>query len=132
KPIDDATSETLRRRQIDERIAAELQKETNGDFVECPLKDAMMYMEDLHKIPIILDARGDFALDLPITSSCRGLDLQSALVVMTAPHGLACDYRYGALWITKADDMKDWRDPTGVADVKPPSGSQLARSWNGE
>src|SRR5262245_56612419 len=49
---------------------------------------------------------------------------------MLAPHGLACDYRYGSVWITKTDKMKHWQDPTGIAEIKPPTGSALARSWN--
>src|SRR5207249_8129914 len=46
------------------------------------------------------------------------------------PHELACDYRYGMLWITDAARVKDWHDPTGVADLKAPSGSMLGRVWN--
>ena len=49
---------------------------------------------------------------------------------MLAPHELACDYRYGLLWVTDADKVKNWRDPTGIADIKPPNGSALARAWN--
>jgi len=130
KPIDDATFDILRKRPIDERMAAELSKEINVDFVEQPLKDVMMFVGDLHAIPTAVDLKGGVDVDLPITATSRGMDLQSALVLMLAPHGLACDYRYGALWITKSDCMRDWRDPTGVADIKPPSGSALARAWN--
>jgi hypothetical protein len=128
--IDDVTFESLRKRPLDEETAAALEKETSIDFVEQPLKDAMMYIGDLHNIPTVVDPRGGFEADLPITQTISGLDLQSALVLMLAPHGLACDYRYGSLWITKTDKMKDWQDPTGVAEIKPPSGSALARSWD--
>jgi hypothetical protein len=77
-----------------------------------------------------LDLKSGFDADLPLTATLKGLDLQSVLVLLTVPHGLACDYRYGALWITKAKTVRDWRDPTGIADVKPPGGSALARAWD--
>jgi len=60
----------------------------------------------------------------------KGLDLCSALALLLSPHGLDCDYRYGCLCVTTAEDAKDWHDPTGVADIQPPKGSWLARAWN--
>jgi hypothetical protein len=50
--------------------------------------------------------------------------------LLTAPHGLGCDYRYGCIWITTAEDGTDWRDRTGILDVKPLKDSALARAWN--
>jgi hypothetical protein len=130
KPVDDPLFDRLKSGTVVEHIAAELTKETNIDMVEMPLKDVMMFVGDLHNIPVVVDPRGDFPTDLPITATYRGMDLQSALVLLLAPQGMACDFRYGALWVTKADKVKDWRDPTGIAEIKPPSGSALARAWD--
>lgn len=128
--VDDQTFDAIRTQTMDDQTAAALQQGTNIDFVEMPLKDAIRYIEQVHGIPIILDSRANFPLDVPVTATLSGLDLQSALAVITAPHGLACDYRYGLIWITKAEDVKNWRDPTGVADIRPPGGSSLSRAWN--
>jgi hypothetical protein len=119
---------------MDQRTRNELDKFTNMDVVEMPLKDCCEYLSQLHGIPITVDpcvlqgkAPGP---DMPITDLYQGIDLCSALTLMTAPRGLGCDYRYGCLWITTAEDCNDWRDPTGIVDIKPPSGSPLARAWN--
>src|SRR5262245_14482809 len=130
KPVQDTTFDLTKIRKVDERVSAELSHETLFDFVEQPLKDAMMYIGDLHKIPSALDTKGGFDLNLPITGTYRGLELQSALVLMLAPHGLACDYRYGVLCVTTAESAKNWRDKTGVEDIRPPAGSSLARAWD--
>jgi hypothetical protein len=130
KALDDATFDVLKTRGMDEHTSAELTKETQVDFVEQPLIDVAMYISELHKIPVVVDLRGGFPVDMPITGTYRGLDLQSALVLILATHGLSYDYRYGALWITKPEGIRDLHDPTGVDQVKPRAGSALARAWN--
>jgi hypothetical protein len=130
KPVDDPLFDVLMAGALPEAISRELEHDTNIDMVEMPLKDVMMFVRDLHKIPVVVDLKGGFFPDVPINAEYRGIDLRSALVLLLAPHGLACDYRYGALWITKLDRAKDWNDPTGVANIKPPPGSALARAWN--
>jgi hypothetical protein len=117
-------------RTLDDHTALELDLSTNGDFVEQPLLDVAVYLSELHKVSFALDPKLGSQRTLPITGEFRGIDLRSALFLITMPHNLGCDYRYGSLWITAADDCSDWHDPTGVADLKPPSGSALARAWN--
>lgn len=113
-----------------ETIANELTKETNGNLVEMPVKDVLTYFQELHAIPFSIDAKADSKSDSPVTADCTGMDLCSALTIVTSPNGLCCDYRYGAIWVTTPQDANDWRDPTGVADIKPIPGSSLARAWN--
>ncbi|HZN35675.1 MAG TPA: hypothetical protein VFB80_17720, partial [Pirellulaceae bacterium] len=38
-------------------------------------------------------------------------------------------YRYGVLYLTTRENVKDWRDPTGIAAIRPPAGSPLAQAW---
>jgi hypothetical protein len=96
-----------------------------------PLKDVVLYLSETHNLHIILDPLvGKKNYELPLTASYRYLELNTALLLLTAPHGLACDYRYGCVWITTAEDSSDWRDPTGVSEIKPPKDSSLGRSWN--
>jgi len=115
---------------MDQRTSWELGKSTSIDLVQMPLKDTMLYLTETHSMPMVLDAKLGKNLDLPITASYRGIDLCSALLLLTAPNGLACDYRYGCIWITTAEDGNDWHDPTGVTELKPPKGSPLELAWN--
>jgi hypothetical protein len=80
------------------------------------------------QIFVLDDSRVD--VNLPITETWIEVPLSAALTATTELRGLACDYRYGCVWITSAEDVEDWHDPTGVAQIVPPPGSQLARSWN--
>jgi hypothetical protein len=117
--------------QIDKRTARELRATTSLDPVEMQLRDLAVGMTDLHNnIPLVLDPFHIPDKRLPITERIAGVDLCSALTLVTAPHDLGCDYRYGCVWITSAEDAEDWRDPTGVAEIQPPKGSDLARAWN--
>jgi hypothetical protein len=43
---------------------------------------------------------------------------------------LACDYRYGVLWIDRRAEVGNWQDPTGVNRLQPPAGSRLAETWD--
>ena len=116
--------------QIDsQRIANHLVELTEVEFVTTPVKDAFVFMSEKHEFPLVLDP---LHVDpkITITEQLSEIPLSSALAVLTVPHGLACDCRYGLLWITSAEDAKAWRDPTGVAEIQPPPGSQLARAWN--
>src|SRR5262245_11699903 len=115
---------------MDVMTREELQKVTEFEVVEMPLKDVVEYLQDAHGLPIHLDTRHLRDTERPISADCNGVDLCSALTLLTAPFDLACDYRYGTIWITTAADAEDWADPTGVAGLKPRAGSALARAWN--
>lgn len=118
---------------IDERTASELRKDTQINVVQMPLSDCLLFLSDVHQIPLALDPSlskpGAPSADMPITDDYHGIDLCSVLTLLTAPRGLVCDYRYDSLWITTAEDGSDWHDPTGVSEIKPPKGSALERAW---
>jgi hypothetical protein len=65
------------------RVEAELDKPTNVDFVEQPLKDALMYLSDVHQIPIYMRKtkleEASVPPDKPVTISLRGVPLRTAL-----------------------------------------------------
>jgi hypothetical protein len=115
---------------LDDRTHTELGKNSQVDFVEIPPRDAFLYMSELHGILIVVDPKVDPDHRMAITADYEGVDLASLLLLLTAPHHLGCDYRYGALWITTADDCEDWHDPTEIEKIKPTPGSPLARAWN--
>jgi hypothetical protein len=130
EPVQDHLRQVLESGVVDERTAKELQVYSEFDFVETPLVDVIDYLKDKHNLPIMLDAKLVPNAELPITDLCVGLDFASTLTLLTAPRGLACDYRYGCLWLTTAEDARDWHDPTGVTNVKPQKDSALNRVWN--
>ena len=71
--------------------------------------------------------------DIPITcEGAKDLPLIAALATILAPHKLVCDFRFGVLWITTPDEAATWQDRTGIAEIKPPRGSKLARRWERE
>jgi hypothetical protein len=127
--VDDRPVAALARRSLDKQIAEELERTTTIDFVEMPLKDVAIYLSETHQIPIALDPIRIENPDQPLSFALEGIHLRSALILLLAPHNLACDYRYGSLWITTADDVEDWHDSTGVSEIKPPKDSALARAW---
>ncbi|MCI0358139.1 MAG: hypothetical protein L0211_06635 [Planctomycetaceae bacterium] len=115
---------------IDDPLMADALTElTDIEFVETPLKDAVQFLAEKHEIPILIDPWHTDPLE-PLTSQLQGMQLSWAIQILMAPIDHACDYRYGCLWITSAEDVKNWKDPTGVADINPPKGSPLARAWN--
>jgi hypothetical protein len=121
-------TEAPSRDALEQMIGQELHSLTEMQFIETALKDVIAFLRDRHSIPFELDPRVP-DVNLPITKEERGMDLCSALTLLTAPHELGCDYRYGCIWITTAADAEDWHDPTGVSELKPPNGSGLARIW---
>jgi hypothetical protein len=127
--IDDHLIDVLASKDIDEGTAAEVLRNTELDVVEMPLKDCLIFLADKHQIGFMLDPQLEAKYNLPITGTFRGIDLRSLLVLITVPNGLGCDYRYGSLWITTAEDAKQWHDPTGVSEIRPQPGSILAGAW---
>src|SRR5262245_2455956 len=68
------------------RVETELDNPTNVDFVEQPLKDALMYLADLHQIPIYMRKtkleEASIPPDKPVTLSLRGVPLRTVLDLM--------------------------------------------------
>ena len=85
---------------IDGRISAELERLTQIDIVEMPVKDVALYLAKTHRIPIVVDPKLGSRMDQPITCEYHSIDLCSALTLITAEFDLACDYRFGNVWIT--------------------------------
>lgn len=116
--------------QIDDRrIANALQSLTKVEFSETRLKDAVDYLAAEQEIPLVIDPHHAHPMRV-LTDELQGLELGWALEILLTPVDHACDYRYGVLWVTSAADAENWKDPTGVSDIIPPKGSQLAESWD--
>jgi hypothetical protein len=109
-------------------LVSDLLKPIRTGFVNTPLCDAMVYLSDQTKTSHMLGLRGE-ERELPVTTPETALPLIVALDRLLAPNGLACDYRYGVLWIDRASAIADWQDNTGVSEIRPPTGSTLAQIW---
>lgn len=76
----------------EERIQEALREETETGFIDTPLKDAIDFIKELHKIQIIIDEQAlveeGLATDEPINLDLSGITLRSALRIMLEPLGL--------------------------------------------
>lgn len=92
------------------KIEQELDKTTELDMVEMPLKDVMVYLTERHNIPIVLITRkleeASVSADSPVTKSLRGIRLRSALNLMLGDLDLAYVIRDEVLQITTPEDAQ--------------------------
>jgi len=98
--------------EIEQRILNELDKETNVDFVEMPLKDVIIYLSELHDIPLIVLGNklrdASISADTPITKTLRGISLRSALRLILKDLELTYAIRDQAIVVTTPEDA-EWR-----------------------
>ena len=133
KPIRNRLVEQLEAGTIDNVIVASELSDlmpVGMDFVETPLKETIVFLQDLTGLPFVIDTRRIADIDRPVTFDIQGVDLCSALTLLTAEVDLAFEYRYGVMFLTTKDNVQNWRDTTGVADIRPPAGGPLAQAWN--
>jgi len=98
--------EDLAQNAIAPTVRAELERPRDESFLGVPLDDAMdMLDQDLTALHVIIDSRYCNP-KLEVRQSFAGIDLASAITFLTKPYGLDCDYRYGCLWFTSADQAK--------------------------
>lgn len=75
--------------KAEERISAELDKQTEMDFQDQPLTDVVTFLADFHNIPIIIDKAAldeeGIAEDTPVTRTLTGVKLRSALKIILEP-----------------------------------------------
>jgi hypothetical protein len=90
-----------------ERIETELERTTDLEVVEMPLKDVMIYLQEKHEIPIVLNLKkleeASISADAPVTKSLRNIRLAAALDLMLEDLELAY-YAGEVLAITTPED----------------------------
>src|SRR5439155_3528294 len=79
----DATFKTTQNLSAAKRIDNELDKPTDVDFIETPLKDVVDFLKDKHAIPIVLKTKkleeASVSADTPVTKQLHGISLRSVL-----------------------------------------------------
>ena len=108
-PIDDPVAQLSSRVQAAElKIRRELIKSTNLDFVETPLVEVVMFLQDLHQIPVKLDhtalENAGVADDTPVTNTLREVSLHTALRQVLEPLDLTYLVTGEVLMITTRDE----------------------------
>lgn len=86
------------------RIFAALEDETEIEFVETPLLDAMQYLSDLHNVPILVDKKAlsdeGVAIDVPIDKVLTKITLEDGLAIALREHELTYIVKNNQLTIT--------------------------------
>lgn len=108
------------------RAERALQEYTYVSFFECPLQDALNYLEDLHHIDIRLDVksleRRNISPEIPVSLVMTGVPLRSALKLILDPLSLTTKVENGELVVTTRVNtmlsLREWTliDPP-VADI---------------
>jgi len=88
------------------RSAHALLDQTEAEFIDTPLRDAIAYLGELHNVPIVIDANALKATgideDVPISLIISGVRLASVLHIMLRPLGLTYELRGKQIVITTA------------------------------
>lgn len=94
----------------EQQIHDALNKTTELDVVETPLKDVVQYLSDLHGIPIVLSlkkiAETGITADTPITKNLHGVTLRSALRLLLRDLELTYLVRDEVVEITTSEDAE--------------------------
>src|SRR5262245_12806865 len=67
------------------RVATELQRNTNIDFVQMPLSDAAVYLSMMHRVPVFFS--DEVNEDVPVTAKFTNTPLRDALEGILPPLG---------------------------------------------
>lgn len=107
KPDDPVAQLNARRQAAELQIRRELAKSTTVDFVETPLMEVAVFLEDLHQIQIEVDANAmdssGVATDTPITCSLTNVTLHAVLRQVLEPFDLTYLIENEILLITTRD-----------------------------
>jgi hypothetical protein len=91
-----------------QKIEMELERPTQLDVVEMPLKDVVQYLQELHHMPIVLKSKrmeeSGISPDVPVTKSLRGVRLRSALNLLLEDCELTYVVKDEVLQITTPQD----------------------------
>jgi uncharacterized membrane protein YgcG len=97
--------------KAEERIAAELDKQTEVAFTDTPLTDVVTFLSDYHNIPIIIDNEAlteeGIAADTPVSRTLTGVKLRSALKIILQPLQLSYVIEDEVMKITTAAKEKE-------------------------
>ena len=91
-------------------LEKKLNQPANIEFVETPLRDVVIFLQEQHEIPFILKAKkleeASISPDTPITMNLKGVRLSTALSLMLDELGLTYVEKEEVVLITTPADAK--------------------------
>lgn len=91
----------------EEKLEAALQVDTEGNFPEIPLAEAMIYFTHLHNVPIVVQKKDlenyDISVDVPINAKLKDISLKNALIQILDPIDLTYVVDRDLILITTKD-----------------------------
>tara|TARA_R110002095_G_scaffold185829_4_gene163049 strand:+ start:3495 stop:4304 length:810 start_codon:yes stop_codon:yes gene_type:complete len=91
----------------EEKLEVALQVDTEANFPEIPLAEAMIYFSHLHNLPIVIQKKDlenyDISVDVPINAKLKDLSLKNALIQILDPIDLTYVVDRDLILITTKD-----------------------------
>ena len=87
-----------------------LEEDTQCEFLDTPLSEAMSYFSGFHEIPIVIDQRAleeiGLSTDAPVAKKLRDVTLRSALELVLRDLGLTTVIRNEVLMVTTPEEAE--------------------------
>ena len=114
--------------EAEEAISAKLEEDIQMEFVEVPVADMLKQLQDIHKLPVVMDLRAleeiGLSADEPISISAENISLRNFLDLALRELDLTYTIRGESLLITTNEAAEDallsriyWLEGTGIADT---------------
>jgi len=95
----------------EEKLLSALQSDTEVNFPEIPLSEAMNYLSELHNVPIVIHRKYledyDVSVDQPINVSLKDISLKNALIQILDPIDLTYVVDRDLILITPKDQAAE-------------------------
>jgi hypothetical protein len=96
------------------------------EYPETPLAEVLEDLRERFLLCLVMRSSRKDVYKAPITVNVKGWPMRIGFDAILIPQGLMLDYRYGTLCVVDVEGAADWRDATGVMELKPPSDTPLA------
>ncbi|MEX0679657.1 MAG: hypothetical protein WD063_21485 [Pirellulales bacterium] len=97
----------------DVKIRRELETFTRVDFKDTPVEDGLVYLSDLHDIPIKLDAaalqKARIDPEAPLTAKLEDVPLEFALWKILSPNKMSFMIKDHMLTVTTEEKARAWQ-----------------------
>ena len=101
--------------------------EVDLEYPRVPLKEVIEDFKERFSLCVAaIRTKRREVYDAPITVNVKQWPLRMGFDAILSQQGLVLDYRYGVLCIVDAEGASDWKDPTGVMDLRPSADTPLA------
>lgn len=114
-----------------ERALKLLVHEADLEYQQTPLPEVLEDFRERFMMPIHIE-RSLYdvprIIDHPVTMDEQKIQVFLGLHQIVEEQGLTFDYRFHSFWLTTPKMAAEWKDPTGVSDLKPAEGSALAKA----